>query len=235
MYLQKENYGRAIPLMERAKDLAPKGVECPPLETISLIFGGSFNGLDIAAQQRLCESLHTEKRTADAAVILPNIIRTSDKETHGNKEIVDWIADLTEKFTATLEHVGDEAFGSVKYDEAITQYSAALSLSSPSAVGLLTKRSRARAEKGLWEDAIQDANEAVKVNPSYPWGYEAKHVALHRAKRYDEAISTFQCMLQVIEQSNDPEIKQLPLSIRNYCGYRCYRSRDSQKLSPRGH
>lgn len=49
---------------------------------------------------------------------------------------------------------------------------------------------------GLWEDALQDANDAVKVDPSYPWSYEAKHLALHAARRYDEAIDAFKlsCM-----------------------------------------
>ncbi|KAI5986046.1 hypothetical protein F5J12DRAFT_930341 [Pisolithus orientalis] len=89
------------------------------------------------------------------------------------------------------------------------QYSAALSLSPPSPAGLLIKRSRARAAKELWEDALQDANEAVKVDPSSPWGFEAKHVALHGAKQYDEAIEAFKSMLLRIEQSCDPETIQL--------------------------
>ncbi|KAI5996830.1 hypothetical protein F5J12DRAFT_914870 [Pisolithus orientalis] len=148
--------------------------------TISVIFGWSFNGLDIVAQQRLCENLYTEGRTAEATDILLGIIRTSNKE---RNEIVVWIADFTKKCAAMLEHVGDDAFGSSKHDDAITQYSAALSLN-PSSL-------------------------AVKADPSSPWGYEAKHVALHGAKQYDDAIEAFKSMLLRIEQSHDLETIQL--------------------------
>ncbi|KAI6120389.1 hypothetical protein EV401DRAFT_2196620 [Pisolithus croceorrhizus] len=116
--------------------------------------------------------------------------------------------DFAKKSAAILERVDDEALGSEKHDVAITQYSAPFSLSPPTLAGLFTKRSRARAAKGLWEDALQDANEAVKADPSNPWGYEAKHTALHGAKRYDEAIDAFKSMLQAIERSHDPEIRQ---------------------------
>ncbi|KAI6144223.1 hypothetical protein BKA82DRAFT_4175783, partial [Pisolithus tinctorius] len=209
MYMQMGNYGRTIPLIERAKNLAPKREQCPPLVTISLIFGWSFNGLDIVAQQRLCETLYAEGRTAEAVEILLNIIRTSDEENQGGKATSDWIADLTKKCVATLEHVGNEACGLVKDDDIITQYSSVLSLSFPNPAGLFITRSRARAAKGLWEDALQDANEAVKVDPSSPWGYEAKRVALHGAKWYDKAIDAFKTMLQMIEQSPDPAIREL--------------------------
>ncbi|KAI5989190.1 hypothetical protein F5J12DRAFT_915856 [Pisolithus orientalis] len=189
MYMKGGNYRRAIPLIERAKILAPKDKECPLLVTISLIFGWSFNGLNLATQQRLCENLYAEEHTAEAVEILLNIIKSSGKEIQANKATADW--DFTKKCTATLE------------------YSTALSLSPSSPVGLFIKRSRARAAQGLWEDALQDANEAVKVDPSSPWGYEAKHVALHGAKRYDEAIDAFRSMLQVIEQSHDATIREL--------------------------
>ncbi|KAI5986042.1 hypothetical protein F5J12DRAFT_898845 [Pisolithus orientalis] len=206
MYLKKGSYGHAIPLMEHAKSLAPKNKRCPPLVTISLIFGWSFNRLDIAAQQCLCETLYAEERTADATEILLNIIRTSDKE---RNPIADWISAFTKKCAATLERIGDNASRSSKHHEAITQYSAALSLSPQSPAKLLIKRSRARAAKELWEDALQDANEAVKADPSSPWGYEVKHVALHGAKQYDQAIEAFKSMLYSIERSRDPAIFQL--------------------------
>ncbi|KAI6144919.1 hypothetical protein BKA82DRAFT_4168114 [Pisolithus tinctorius] len=195
MYTKKGNYRCAIPLIERIKSLVPKDKKCPPLVTISLIFGWSFNELDTVPQQRLCETLYAEGRTAEAVEILLNIIRTSDEQIQASKPTTDWITDFTEKCVVILEH-GDE----------MTQHSAELP---PSPAGLFVRRSRARAAKGLWEDALQDANEAVKAGPSCPWGYEAKHVALHGAKLYDEAIDAFKSMLQVIEQSHDPATRQL--------------------------
>ncbi|KAI5984705.1 hypothetical protein EDC04DRAFT_3003763 [Pisolithus marmoratus] len=209
MYMKKGDYGRVMPLIERAKNLAPKGKQWPPLKTISLVFGWSFDGLDIVAQQRQCESLHTEGRTAEAVVILLNILRTAAGETLGSRATVDWVSDFSKKCSVTLEHVVDEAFGSTKLDDGLTQYSDVLPISPPSVADLLIKRSRARATKCLWEDALQDANEAVKVDPSYPWGYEVKFVALHRANRYDEAVDAFKSMLHALERHPDPAIRQL--------------------------
>lgn len=48
-----------------------------------------------------------------------------------------------------------------RYDEAISQYSAALSLNASSPQTLFVKRSKAHAAKGLWEDALSDANEVA--------------------------------------------------------------------------
>ncbi|KAI6008658.1 hypothetical protein EDC04DRAFT_3095226 [Pisolithus marmoratus] len=204
MCVKKGNYSGAIPLIERARTLAPKDRQCPSLKTISLMFGWNINGLAIVAQQRLCETLYIEDRTVQAVESLLNIIMTLDEEIQGSKETADWITDFTKKCVMTLEHVGDEAFISVKHDDATTEYSTALSLSR-----LFVMRSRARAANGVWEDALQDANEAVKVAPSCPWGYEAKRMALHEMKRYDEAIDVFDSMLHIIEQSRDPAIRKL--------------------------
>ena len=46
-----------------------------------------------------------------------------------------------------------------QYDEAVSQYSTALSLEPPTPQVLLAKRSKARAGMGSWEDALNDANE----------------------------------------------------------------------------
>ncbi|KAI6041639.1 quinon protein alcohol dehydrogenase-like superfamily [Pisolithus marmoratus] len=205
MYMKEGNYGRAIPLIERAKDLAPKDEQCPSLKMISLIFGWSFNGLDTVAQQHLCETLYAEECTDEVLEILLNIIKTSDEEILGSKATVACIADFTKKCMMTLDPVDGGAFGSVKHDHAITQYSTVLSLSR-----LFVMQSRARAAKGLWEDALEDTNEACSESGLLlPWGYEAKHVALHAVKQYDEAINAFESMLQTIEQSHNPVIRQL--------------------------
>ena len=60
-----------------------------------------------------------------------------------------------------LEDLGDSAVNSSQYDEAISQYTAALSLDPSSLQDLLVKRSKARANKGEWKDALNDANEVV--------------------------------------------------------------------------
>lgn len=57
-----------------------------------------------------------------------------------------------------FEAIGDTASKSGEHDEAIEQYSVALSLDPSTAHGLFLKRSKARAQKGSWEDALKDAN-----------------------------------------------------------------------------
>ena len=47
----------------------------------------------------------------------------------------------------------------------------------------------------------------ITLDPSSPWGYERKHVALHRAEHYDDAIGMFETMLSKISHSPDPEIR----------------------------
>ena len=61
-----------------------------------------------------------------------------------------------------LEQNGDVAMDSASYEDAVAHYSTALSLDPLSAV-LLTKRSKARAGIGSWQDSLQDAD-AVRVS-----------------------------------------------------------------------
>ena len=58
-----------------------------------------------------------------------------------------------------LEHLGDTAMDTQRYDEAISRYSTVLSLDSPSPRGILIKRSKARVETGSWKEAVDDANQ----------------------------------------------------------------------------
>ena len=66
---------------------------------------------------------------------------------------------VEEKCVGILEGMGDAALNSGKHEEAIACYSSALSLNPAHAVGILLKRSTARASKGSWEDALTDAVE----------------------------------------------------------------------------
>ena len=58
-----------------------------------------------------------------------------------------------------LADLGDLAMRTRQHDEAISQYSAAVSLNPVNLPSLLIKRSKARANMGLWEDALNDANQ----------------------------------------------------------------------------
>ena len=58
-----------------------------------------------------------------------------------------------------LERSGDVALSSGKYEKAIAYYSSVLCLNPTHPVDILVKRSKARASKELWEDALTDAVE----------------------------------------------------------------------------
>ncbi|KAG8216979.1 hypothetical protein J3R82DRAFT_7285 [Butyriboletus roseoflavus] len=107
-----------------------------------------------------------------------------------------------------FEDNGDVAMQCKNLKEAIVLYSTALDLN-PSNLGLLVKRSEARAMLGSWEDALKDADEAVEADPTSPWGYERRHAALHGLQRYDEAVDAFTRMFSLVEESLDPDIRQL--------------------------
>ena len=62
-----------------------------------------------------------------------------------------------------LEGLGDAALSFGKHEEAIAWYTSALSVSPSNPIDIFGKRSRARAIKGLWEDALTDANEVRYV------------------------------------------------------------------------
>ena len=68
------------------------------------------------------------------------------------------ISDFTQRCTEKLTTLGDEASMAGKYDEAILQYTAALSLDPPQLISLLIKRSKARVQKKLWVDTLEDGN-----------------------------------------------------------------------------
>ncbi|KAF8547367.1 hypothetical protein OG21DRAFT_1501611 [Imleria badia] len=112
-------------------------------------------------------------------------------------------------WTEKLTTLGDEASEAKKYDEAISRYTVALSLDPSQPISLLIKRSKARAQKKLWVDALEDGKKAINLDGSCPWGYEAKHAALIGLQRYDEAMEAFNSMLSAMENSPDQGVRQL--------------------------
>ncbi|KAF8548434.1 hypothetical protein OG21DRAFT_1516295 [Imleria badia] len=92
-----------------------------------------------------------------------------------------------------LEKLGDTARDSKKHDEAIKYYSNALLLDPTNADNIRLKRS----------------NEIIELDPSSHTGYEAKHAALHNMGRHREAFESFSTMLSKLEQSPDPQIRDL--------------------------
>ena len=121
------------------------------------------------------------------------------------------------------EKLADDAMGSENYTEAADHLSTMLSLDTKDRVDTLIKRSRARVVMESWEDALRDADEVysmssrhedyswqsvqvVKLDPSSYRGHEQRHVVLHGAKRYTEAVSAFDKMLSTLKESSDGNI-----------------------------
>ena len=71
-----------------------------------------------------------------------------------------------QRCTEKLEQLGDVAADAQQHNDAILQYSAALSLNLPFPQ-ILVKRSKVYLAMGLWEDALHDANQAR--NPYFGW------------------------------------------------------------------
>ncbi|KAH7904188.1 hypothetical protein BJ138DRAFT_953522 [Hygrophoropsis aurantiaca] len=183
-------------------------MEIPELQTISLVFGWRLDSLWRDIHERKCEALYAAGRINEAVESLHAMMDQLDEGTKAMMETKDWLVDFKHRCTQTSKTLGDEALRSNKYNEAVDQYSAALALD-PSEEVIFIKRSEARAAMGEWKDALEDANRAIKLNQSSPWGYERKYAALHGAQDYGNAIEAFKTMLSKLENSPNPPTRQL--------------------------
>ncbi|KAF8556862.1 hypothetical protein OG21DRAFT_1495255 [Imleria badia] len=198
---------RAIESFNRAQEAIPFR-QGPPLVFISLIFGWDFDRLAPAIQLQLYKAMYAAGHTS-MAESRSTMVETLSEHALTSDVTADWDLDLVQKCLATFESNGDVAAKSNDPQGAIVQYSTALYLNPSNPVGLLVKRSKARAVLGLWEDALNDADEAIKADSLSPWGFEGRHGALHGLQRYDEAMTAFTRMLSLIEESPDPDARRL--------------------------
>ncbi|KAL1672257.1 activator of Hsp70 and Hsp90 chaperone [Schizophyllum commune] len=90
-----------------------------------------------------------------------------------------------------LKYQGNKAFAAKDYDRAIELFSQGIALD-PSNHVLYSNRSAAHAGKKEWTQALADAEECIKINPSWSKGYARKGAALHGAHQYDEAIKAYE-------------------------------------------
>ena len=208
------------------------------------IFGWTFDGLQITAQQYRCEALYASGRIEATTDALRKLLGSFGEEINASQAVSEWVMGayshvnlvdasvehvpsvLKKKCVSKLEALGDEALDSGKHDSAIAQYTLALSIGPADPTEIFVKRSKARAAKGLWGDALVDANEvrasccirgtllihfpptqAIKLDPSSHRGYERKFAALHGAEDYDEANNAFVHMFSIIENSAEEEVR----------------------------
>ncbi|KAG9310380.1 hypothetical protein JVU11DRAFT_9515 [Chiua virens] len=156
--------------------------------------------------QALCEHLDTMNQITDAI----NCFRQMTSQIVHNLEgrQAEWIFNFRSRCCRKLEALGDAAMTVQQYAEAISQYSMALSLEPPTLLPLLEKRSEAYAARGMWDDALNDANQVITLDPSLPFGYEKKYNALCGAGRYVDAIEAFNTMRSKLARSTDPKIRE---------------------------
>ncbi|KAN0080388.1 hypothetical protein V8E55_009954 [Tylopilus felleus] len=178
------------------------------------ISGWKFDELDLTIRQLLCEALYVAGHIKEARESLLNVVDTVDKELYMTRRpATTWVSDFKSRCGTKLEERGDLAMNVRKYDEAMSHYSAAISLNPVIPLYLFIKRSKVYMAMRSWGNAIDDVNRVIMLNPHSPWGYEKKRVALHKAGRYSEAVSTFETMLWKASQLPDPEIREL---VREY-------------------
>jgi hypothetical protein len=72
-------------------------------------------------------------------------------------------SDFKHRCFEQLERFGDSAMESLRHGEAHKYYSAALSIQPAETRGYFIMRSKGRMAKGLWEDALDDANKVSSV------------------------------------------------------------------------
>jgi stress-induced-phosphoprotein 1 len=95
-----------------------------------------------------------------------------------------------------LKVEGNKAFAAKDYDLAIDLFSKALDLDQNNFV-LWSNRSAAKSGKRDWDGALADAEQCIKVNPTWAKGYARKGAALHGQRRYVEAIDTYEAGLRI--------------------------------------
>mmetsp|Transcript_21248 Transcript_21248/g.29789 ORF Transcript_21248/g.29789 Transcript_21248/m.29789 type:complete len:263 (+) Transcript_21248:204-992(+) len=104
--------------------------------------------------------------------------------------------------------LGNKAFATKDFDEAIKCYTEAIKLDSANHV-YFSNRSASYAGKKDWENAVMDAKECIRLNPSFIKGYYRLATAQYEMGDFDAASSTIKQGLNV-----DPDNSQLMKQMR---------------------
>jgi len=90
---------------------------------------------------------------------------------------------------------GNVALQSKNFSEAIEHYTSAINLNGTNHV-YYSNRSAAFLSKGDGQNALDDANSCIGLNPEFAKGYSRKGAALHKLKRYNDSIAAYQAGLE---------------------------------------
>lgn len=77
-----------------------------------------------------------------------------------------------------------------KFSEAIDCYTKAINLDKANHV-LYSNRSAAFLKAGRLQDALKDAEETIKINPSWPKGYSRKGAVLFALEKFEDAYTCY--------------------------------------------
>ncbi|KAG2363059.1 hypothetical protein BDR07DRAFT_1332384 [Suillus spraguei] len=175
-------------------------------EDFVVLFGWDLKSLWQKAHQKQCDARLQAGRFEEAVQSFQHMMDTIDNSTKAS--CLDWSNAFKEECSTHCLANGDAALAASNYDKAINLYSAAIDLNSASHV-VFVRRSKAKSDKTLWDDALLDAQKAIELDPSSYAGYQVKHAALRGAQRYDEAIEAFRIMLSKLDNAPEAQIREL--------------------------
>ncbi|KAJ8594800.1 hypothetical protein M405DRAFT_929909 [Rhizopogon salebrosus TDB-379] len=175
-------------------------------EVFVVLFGLDLKYLWKIANQKRCDALLRAGRITEALESYRYMMDMSDEVTEAS--CLGWSTGFKQECRALYITRGDAAFATRNYDMAIELYSEAIDLDSATDA-IFAKRSKAKLENMLWEDALLDAQKVIELNPSSSLGYQLKHAALYGIQRCDEANEAYQIMLSKLDktpvtQAQDP-------------------------------
>jgi tetratricopeptide (TPR) repeat protein len=143
----------------------------------------TFLGLEftvprVAIYWAICDHLEMANRLMDVIECFQHMNNELAGKTNTRSEQVKWVvgegghacrcrqclcdrsrSDFRLRYAEKLEYLGDAAVDAQQYNDAITQYSAALSLDLAVQQDILIKRSKVYVAMGLWGDALDDTNQ----------------------------------------------------------------------------
>ena len=123
--------------------------------------------------QAICNVLEQDGRIMEAIECFHHMTRElrAEMNTHRDWALGQWLhilcrsrlriilLDFRQRSSKNLVHFGDTALDSQRHDEAVSNYTTALSLDPPSPQGILIKRSKAYLAAGSWKQALDDSNQ----------------------------------------------------------------------------
>ncbi|XP_017003745.2 stress-induced-phosphoprotein 1 [Drosophila takahashii] len=89
-----------------------------------------------------------------------------------------------------LKERGNQALNAEKFDEAVAAYTEAIALDGQNHV-LYSNRSAAFAKAGKFQEALEDAEKTVQLNPTWPKGYSRKGAAAAGLHDYMKAFEAY--------------------------------------------